>query len=111
MAQTLRILGQLNPAAMTLTTLYTVPTNAECIVRRLFVCNQTGAGTFRIAINRNGAVAAAKSYLYYDTALAANASLIIEELRLGPNDSIQVYASSTGQSFSAFGEEFALSGG
>lgn len=110
MAQVAKILGQLNPGATTLSTLYTVSTNVECYVRRFIVCNQSNAGkTFRIAINRNGATASAKSYLYYDTAVAANASNDLGELRLGPNDSIQVYASTADLSFNAFGEEIALS--
>ncbi len=108
MAQTLKILGQLNPAATTPTTLYTVSTGVETYVRRLFVCNQSGAGTFRIAINQNGGALSAKAYLYYDTAIGANTTTIIEELRLGPNDSIQVYASSATMSFNAFGEEIPI---
>ena len=109
MPQTLRILGQANPAATTLVELYRVPTGAEARVHTLQICNQAGAGTFRIAVIFNQASLTAMHYLYYDTAIGANSVITLDDLTLGPNDHIWVYASSATMSFSAFGSEFALS--
>lgn len=101
-----RLLAQINPAATTATTLYTVSTGVDTEVTRLYVCNQAGgAGTFRVAVVRANETLGAKSYLYYDTAIAANATTILENITLGAGDFIVVYASSTSQSFNLFGAE------
>ncbi len=109
MATTYKVLGQSNPAATTLTTLYTVPAATETIISTIVVANQAAsAATYRIAVRVNGAGIAASQYIAYDVSLPANAS---DTLTLGvtvdATDVISVYASSATMSFSAFGSEIA----
>jgi hypothetical protein len=40
MATTYKVLGQLNPAATTPTTLYTVPASTSTVVSTITICNQ-----------------------------------------------------------------------
>ena len=107
MASAFSVLGQVNPAATTLTTLYTVPASTQAVCSTLVVCNQGGgAGTFRVAVRPAGAVVAAKHYLAYDTAIAANAVVTFTiGITLEATDIVSVYASSTTMSFSLFGQQ------
>ena len=67
MPQTHKVLGQSNPAATTLTTLYTVPSSTSVIASTLAICNQSSsAGTFRVAVRPAGASVAASHYIAFD---------------------------------------------
>lgn len=107
MPTTYKVLGQSNPAATTLTTLYTVPSATQAVVSTINVGNLGGSsGTFRIAIRPAGASITDAHYLCYDTTLQATDSLSITiGATLGATDVISVYASSTSFSFQAFGSE------
>lgn len=107
MAQTLKVLGQVNPAATTLTTLYTVPGATTTAVSSVVICNQDAVdATFRISIQVAAAADNAKQYLYYDTTVNANDSFVATiGATLGAADVVKVYASSTTLSFNAFGAE------
>lgn len=102
-----KVLGQSNPSATTLTTLYTVPSATSAVVSTICICNQAAsAGTFRVAIRPAGATAAAQHYIAYDSAIAANDTVFLTlGVSLATTDVISVYASSASQSFSAFGSE------
>lgn len=102
-----KVLGQSNPSATTLTTLYTVPSSTSAILSTVCVCNQaSSAGTFRVAIRPAGATAAAQHYIAYDAAIAANDSVFLTlGISLATTDVVSVYASSANMSFSAFGTE------
>jgi len=104
---TLKVLGQSNPSAITATTLYTVPASTSAVLSTLNVCNQAAsAGSFRIAVRPAGAVLAAQHYLAYDVVLAANDSIALTlGITLATTDVVTVYASSASMSFSAFGTE------
>ena len=109
MATSYKVLGQVNPAATTATTAYTVPVATEAIVSSIVVANQAAtAGTYRIAVRPDGDTLAAEHYLAYDISLPANTS---DTLTLGvtmdATDVITVYASSTDFSFNIFGSEIA----
>jgi hypothetical protein len=96
MATNYKVLGQSNPAATTLTTLYTVPAATQTIISTITVANQAAtAATYRIAVRVAAASIAAAQYLAYDVSLPANAS---DTLTLGvtvdATDIISVYASS-----------------
>ena len=107
MATTYKVLGQQNPAATTLTTLYTVPSSTSAVVSTLMICNQaTATATFRIAIRPAGANLDLKHYLSYDTTIPANDSIALTlGLTLATTDVVSVYASTTTLSFSLFGSE------
>lgn len=107
MATTYKVLGQSAPAATTATALYTVPSATSAVVSTVNVCNRSSSvRTFRIAVRPAGAALENKHYLAYGTAVAANDSLSITiGVSLAATDVLEVYASSTDLSFTAFGAE------
>ena len=107
MATIYKVLGQSNPAATTLTTLYTVPSATDAVVSTIAICNQAGtSATYRIAVRPAGAAAAAQHYIVYGATVAASDSVLLTlGITLDATDVISVYASSANLSFSAFGSE------
>jgi hypothetical protein len=107
MADAIKVLGQLDAAATTSETLYTVPDLNLTTVSSLVACNRNGsAETFRVSVHVEGAVADDKQYLYYDKEVPANDSLaIIIGMTLNQSDVVKVYAGGTGMSFNLFGVE------
>jgi hypothetical protein len=107
MAITYRVLGQINPAANTFTTLYTVPAATSTIVSTVAVCNQGNtATTFSLAVQPQGAALASKNYINYNTPLPANDTITLTiGMTLGNTDVLSANANSTVVSFSAFGSE------
>ena len=107
MADIIKVLGQVDPAATTTTTLYTVPNLAQTTCSSLVACNRTGgAVTFRLSIHVNDAGADNKQFIYYDKSVATGDSFTaVLGLTLGQNDVVKVYASATGMSFNLFGVE------
>lgn len=108
MTDTVKILGQSNPSAATLTVAYTVPTNTSAVISSMWIC-ELGAGTptFRIAILSKGeAVTENSPYVFFDKALVANQTIVAPGgVTLGQGDQVSVYASDGNVSFSVFGVE------
>jgi len=102
-----KVLGQVNPAATTLTTLYTVPSAKEAVVSSISVANLTStAATFRLAVRPAGAAIDPKHYIGYDITVGASDSTIITVgLTLATTDVLSVYASTANVAFQAFGDE------
>lgn len=109
MATAYKVLGQSNPAATTLTTLYTVPSATSAVVSTITVANLSAAAiTYRIAVRPAGASIDPKHYLVYGASLAANSTTALTlGITLATTDVISVYASDTNAAFSAFGSEIA----
>lgn len=107
MAQTYKVLGQSNPAATTLTALYTVPSATSAVVSTLTVCNRAAAAkSFRLAVRPAGASIAVEHYIAYDVAIAPNDSVCLTlGITLAATDVLSVYASAQDLSFQAFGSE------
>ncbi len=107
MADSLKVLGQLDPAATTTTVLYTVPDKTQTTVSSVVAANRTGSAiTFRLSVHVAGATADDKQYLYYDKSVAANDSLtIVIGITLNQTDVIKVYTSAVDMSFNIFGCE------
>ena len=107
MATTYKVLGQSNPAATTLTTLYTVPASTSTVISTITVANQAAtAATYRIAVRIAAAGISAAQYLAYDVSLPANATdTLTLGITVGATDVISVFASTTTLSFNAFGSE------
>jgi len=107
MATTYKVLGQLNPSATTLTTLYTVPSSTSSVVSTITVCNQAAtAATYRIAVRPAGAAIDPKHYIIYGSTVAANDSTILTlGMTLATTDVVSVYSSSATTSFVLFGSE------
>jgi hypothetical protein len=102
-----KVLGQVNPSATTLTTLYTVPSAKEAVVSSISVANLTStAATFRLAVRPAGASIANQHYIGYDITVGASDSTIITVgLTLATTDVLSVYASTANVAFQAFGDE------
>ena len=107
MTDTIKILGQSNPSAATLTVAYTVPANTSAVISSMWIC-ETGGGTptFRLAILSKGAEVATQSYVFFDKALVANQTIVAPGgITLGQGDEVSVYASDGNVAFSVFGVE------
>lgn len=102
-----KVLGQVNPSATTLTTLYTVPSAKEAVVSSISVANLTStAATFRLAVRPAGASISNEHYIGYDITVGASDSTIITVgLTLATTDVLSVYASTANVAFQAFGDE------
>lgn len=107
MATAYKVLGQVAPSATTATALYTVPFAREAVVSSVTICNRAGtAGSFRLSVRPDGATLANQHYVVYDTAIAANDTVILTiGLTLDATDVLEVYASSADMSFNAYGSE------
>jgi hypothetical protein len=103
---TYKTLGQVNPAATTLTTLYTAPSATQAVCSTLTVCNQGVSTTFRVAVRPAGEAINAKHYLNYDSPLNANDSAFLTlGITLDATDVVSVYAGHANVSFNLFGSE------
>jgi hypothetical protein len=107
MSDIIKVLGQLDTAATTETTLYTVPNLAQTTVSSFVACNRTGSAiTFRLRVNVAGASNDDKQFLYYDKSVAANSTFTaVIGICLGQKDVAKVYASAVDMSFNLFGVE------
>ena len=102
-----KTLGQVAPAAATLTTLYAAPGATSAICSTLSVCNQSDVSTsVRIAVRPAGAVIAAKHYVVYDAFVDGNDTLFLTlGITLAATDVVSVYAGDATVSFCLFGSE------
>ena len=107
MADSLKVLGQVDPSATTVTVLYTVPDMTQTTVSSIVAANRSGsATTFRLSVHVAGASADDKQYLYYGKSVAANDSLaIVLGITLNQTDVVKVYTSAVNMSFNMFGCE------
>jgi hypothetical protein len=104
---TYKTLGQLDPAAATLTDLYTVPGSTAAIVSGIAVCNRSATQTtVRIAVSVGGGTVANKDYLFYDAPIPGNSTVVLQAgATLAATDKLRCYATLATISFNAFGVE------
>jgi len=106
MATTYKVLGQSNPAATTLTSLYTVPSSTSAVCSTLSICNQGVSATFRVAVRPAGAAIAAQHYVVYDNWVNAGDTIFLTiGATLATTDVVSVYSSTATMSFNLFGSE------
>jgi hypothetical protein len=106
MANTYKVLGQLNPAATTATTLYTVPSATSTVCSTLSVANLGVSTTFRVAIRPAGATLANQHYIVYDNFVNQYDSILLTlGFSLATTDVVTVYAGTATLAFSLFGTE------
>lgn len=107
MATAYKVLGQLNPAASTSTTLYTVPASTEAVVSTISVANLAAtSATYRIAIRPDAETLANKHYFAYDITLGASDTTVITAgITINATDVVTVHASNANLTFQAFGTE------
>lgn len=106
MAFTYKVLGQLEPAATTLSTLYTVPAATSTVCSTLVICNKGLSTPVRVAIRPAGASIVDQHYILYDTWVNANDSMMLTiGISLATTDVVSVYAGTGDVSFNLFGSE------
>lgn len=107
MTDVIKVLGQADVSATTVTTLYTAPNLAQTTVSSLVICNRGGSGvTFRVSIHVAGASADDKQFIFFDEALAATTTrTVVIGICLAQTDVVKVYASAANVSFNLFGVE------
>ena len=106
MAITYKVLGQINPAPNTLTTVNTVPSSTQTIVSTLSVCNSGAASNYRVAVTQSGQTTNVAHYIVFDTGLnGLDTAFLTIGLTLNSNDSIRVYANTANIIFNVFGAE------
>ena len=107
MALAYKVLGQSAPAATTATSAYTVPSATEAVVSTVVVANRSvTAGTYRLAVQPDGATLANQHYIAYDVPLAGNDSVALTlGITMDAADVVTVYASTADFSFNLFGTE------
>jgi hypothetical protein len=106
MATTYKVLGQVEPAATTDTTLYTVPAATSAVCSTLSICNTGLSTTYRIAIRPAGATLEDKNYIVYEAAIETyETTLLTLGITLATTDVVTVYAGTATVVFNLFGSE------
>lgn len=107
MAETIKVLGQSNPGAATLTDAYTVPASTSAVISTITVANRSATATsFRISVAPNGAADSNEQYLYYDIPLPGNDTFATTiGITVDAADVVRVYATLATLSFNIFGTE------
>jgi hypothetical protein len=109
MATTYKVLGQVNPAATTATTAYTVPSSTETVISTITAANLGPTpATYRIAVRPNGATLENKHYIAYDVSIAPQETQTLTiGITLDAADVVTVLTSSATMAFNLFGSEIA----
>lgn len=107
MADNYKVLGQSNPSAATLTTLYTVPASHEAITSTLIICNRSSTTTtVRVAIRPAGAGISDEHYIIYDLEVpGGDPYMATIGITLEATDVVSVYAALATVSFNLLGNE------
>lgn len=107
MATNYKVLGQVEPAADTLTTVYTVPAATETVVANICIANLSSTDAYiRIAIRPDGEAIADKHYIAYNSGIPAYSyEYLTMPITLNASDVISVYSSTGFVSFNVFGSE------
>jgi len=102
-----KILGQVNPTANSLNTVYTVPQSNSAVISTIVVCNLSGnTSTFRIAAVPSGNTISSKHYINFDTPVPGSDSIAITiGATLSANDSIIANTPSSNIGITIFGSE------
>ena len=109
MATTYKVLGQVNPAATTATTAYTVPSATETVISTITAANLGPTpATYSIAVRPNGAVLENKHYIVYDSTVAPQSTdTLTIGMTLDATDVVTVFTSTATMAFNLFGSEIA----
>jgi hypothetical protein len=109
MSDALKVLAQSQPAANTLTTIYTVPNTVDIgtTVSSIVICNTAATSdVFRISIAIGGAADTPAQYIYYDLPMDGNDTFIATiGISLAEGDEIRVRSTTGNLSFNVFGVE------
>ncbi len=106
MATTYKVLGQLNPTATTLSTLYAVPAATSTVCSTLTIANLGVTTTVRVAVRPAGASIANQHYIAYECTVSQYDTMSLTlGITLAATDVVSVYAGTANVSFNLFGSE------
>jgi hypothetical protein len=107
MAETLKVLGQIDMPMAVLTPFYTVPSATQTVVSTLYVANRTGSPAhFRISVAIGGVADNPNQYIYYDISIPNNETFASTTgITMGAGDVLRGYSDIAGLTFQAFGAE------
>lgn len=107
MAESIKVLGQSNPSATTLTDAYTVPSATTTVISTITITNRSATATsFRISVAVAGAADDNKQYIAYDVPISGNETIAYTMgITLSAADIVRVYATLATLSFNIFGVE------
>jgi hypothetical protein len=106
MKESLKILGQVMPAAVTSTALYTVPTGKSASVSSIMICSTVQDVTVRVSVAIAGESLSTKQYIYYDLPITASDTFVATVgISLSAGDVVRVYTSAPYVTFNMFGVE------
>lgn len=96
MPNTYKSPAQLEPAANTLSTLYTVPSATQTVVSSIHACNTGGtSASIRVAVRPDGASISDIHYLYYGLMIGANDTVEFGHgITMDSTDVLSVWSSS-----------------
>ena len=101
MATTYKSPAQLEPAAQTLSTLYTVPAATQTVISNIHACNLGGtSASIRVAVRPDGASIADQHYLFFGLMITANDTIEFGHgITMDASDVLSVWSSSGSVSF------------
>lgn len=107
MPTTYKVLGQLEPTAATLQTLYTVPSATSAVCSTITFANlSSNNDKIRIAVRPAGESIADKHYITYDdTLLGGTSGAMTVGITLATTDVLSVYSLTGTTAFNLFGSE------
>jgi hypothetical protein len=107
MAISYKVLGQINPSANTLATLYTVPFATNTVISSVTICNLSNvASAFSIAVSPAGAALVNQHYVNFNTSVPGNDTVALTlGMTLAATDVLSCNANTSTVSFNAFGSE------
>jgi hypothetical protein len=107
MATTYKVLGQSNPAASTMTTVYTVPAGNSAVISSIVICNQASANAnVDIAVCvANTAVTATQYVTRTSNVIGYDSQILTLGITLAATDTIRIQSSNANTSVSIFGSE------
>jgi hypothetical protein len=101
MPNTYKSPAQLEPAAQTLSTLYTVPADTQAVISNIHACN-LGANTasIRVAVRPDGASIADQHYLFFGLMITANDTIEFGHgITMDATDAMSVWSSTGSVAF------------
>jgi len=106
MANAYKVLGQLEPSATTLSTLYTVPSATSTVCSTMTICNLSVSTNIRVAVRPAGEAINDRHYIVYDQIINANDSIFLTlGISLAATDVVSVFAGTAMVSFGLYGTE------
>ena len=107
MSEALKVLGQANPAATTLTDLYTVPGATSAVVSTLVIANRSNTKIrVRVSVAVAGAADSLEQYILYDVLVLKQDFIVLTiGMALAATDVVRVETDAADASFNLFGTE------